>query len=191
MKDIHLRIHVVWILEVIANELIYSHTCIYPLYVLFQIFFLPQIRCYYATLWRYEWTGRVLNVSKHSQPHDMCWCGYGALIEGNYGTDECTRCDNLIPQTDPLKKNFLTCALVASHAFQYSPCEPKHFIRRRCHCRKQSWRSFSWIRHSNVTLHWLPGTSANLCPFKTFLNLERGKNVRSWVRRIRCMGPFL
>lgn len=36
---------------------------------------------------------------------------------------------------------------------------------------------FQRIPHSNVALHWMPGTAANLCPLKVFFNF--GKSQKS------------
>ena len=53
-----------------------------------------------------------------------------------------------------------------------------HFVRRWCHCRKQCWKSFSGLPHTNVfTLLWMSERSAILRPFRALYNF--GKSQKS------------
>jgi hypothetical protein len=59
---------------------------------------------------------------------------------------------------------------------KHSPCEAMHFVRRWCHCRKRYWKSICGMPRSNiVTLGWMAGMPANLCPFSVFFNLEKAR----------------
>jgi hypothetical protein len=61
----------------------------------------------------------------------------------------------------------------------YYPCEAMHFVLQWCHCRRQSWKSFSGISSSNiVTLRWMSGMSANFCHFRAiffFFNFDESQ----------------
>jgi hypothetical protein len=107
-------------------------------------------------------------------------------------TVENTRCDNLIPGMALWKKNLLTCALSAAVALKYSPCESMHFVRRWCHCRKQSWKSFPGIPRSNVvTLRWMSGISENLFPFRAIFNFGKSQKLQGLSQLNKVDGPFL
>ena len=67
----------------------------------------------------------------------------------------------------PVKAKFAYC------------CEAVHFVRRWCHCQKQSWKSFSRIPRSNVfTLRWMSERSKNLCPFVPFFNFGKSQKLQ-------------
>jgi hypothetical protein len=86
-----------------------------------------------------------------------------------------TSCDNLIPGMALWNKICLHVHWRLLSPSKYSPCEDMHFVRLWYQGQKQSWKSISRIRRSNVTLLWISGMAANLCPLWAFFNILKGK----------------
>jgi hypothetical protein len=85
-------------------------------------------------------------------------------------------CDNLIPRIALWKQNLNAYALSAAvlSPSKYSPCKAMQFVRKWCHNRKPRRKSFSRTSWTNfITLRWMSGISANLCPFRVSSNFRR------------------